>query len=274
VIDMSIVNSVSIGPMVQAAAIVCISASSALLPPHFVAQNAVPQQSPIIQSRVPSSMDGPVQLTDENLGDLYMVRNRYEAAAKSYMQAEPKTPQIWNKLGIAYQQMYNMELARRSYKVSLRLNPNSSDVVNNMGTVYYSLRDFKTAERYYRKAIKMSPASALLYKNLGTDLLAEDKFQKGWECYQTALSIDPNIFEKNNNPHIGEPTSSHNLGALNYFLAKSYANLGQKDRAIEYLRLAIDEGFINRKKVLADKEFASLHGFDAFEELVSDAPRQ
>jgi tetratricopeptide (TPR) repeat protein len=143
-----------------------------------------------------------------------------------------------------------------------------------MGTVFYSEKDFHASERYYRRALKINPASALIYKNLGTNLLAEDKFKKGWDCYQTAISIDPNIFEKSNNPHIGEPTPTHNLGAMNYFLAKSYASVGMKDRAIQYLRLAINEGFIDRKKVMADKEFASLHGSDAFEELVSDRRRQ
>jgi tetratricopeptide (TPR) repeat protein len=259
-------------PVTRLVAILALAAPVALLPHSASAQNAIPQQSPVIESRTPS--DSPAQLTDEGLGDLLMVRNRFEAAAKAYMQAEPKTSQVWNKTGIAYQQMYNMEMARRSYKVALRMDPTNGDVINNLGTVSYSEKDFHAAERYYRRALKINPASALIYKNLGTDLLAEDKFKKGWDCYQTALSIDPNIFEKSNNPHIGEPTPSHSLGAMNYFLAKSYASVGMKDRAIQCLRLAMNEGFTDRKKVLADKEFASLHGSDAFEELVSDPRHQ
>jgi len=116
----------------------------------------------------------------------------------------------------------------------------------------------------------VKPKSALIYKNLGTDLLAENKFKKGWDCYQTALAMDPEIFERVNQLRIGEPTSAQKRGAMNYYLAKSYAHAGQPDRAVGYLRMAIDEGFTDRKKVLADKEFASLRGFTPFEMLISE----
>jgi hypothetical protein len=41
------------------------------------------------------------------------------------------------------------------------------------------------------------------------------------------------------------------------------------DRAIEYLRMALNEGFINPKKIVSDSEFASLRGIPAFEELIA-----
>jgi hypothetical protein len=38
--------------------------------------------------------------------------------------------------------------------------------------------------------------------------------------------------------------------------------------------MAIDEGFADRKRVLADKEFASLHGISSFEQLISEQQMQ
>jgi hypothetical protein len=35
------------------------------------------------------------------------------------------------------------------------------------------------------------------------------------------------------------------------------------------LRMAINEGFTNPKKIVADTEFATLHGLPAFEELLA-----
>jgi tetratricopeptide (TPR) repeat protein len=142
--------------------------------------------------------------------------------------------------------------------------------MNNLGSVYYSLKDYSDAERMYRKALKIKPKSALIYKKLGTDLLAENKFKKGWDCYQSALAMDPEIFERVNQLRIGEPTPAQKRGAMNYYLAKSYARVGMPDRAVGYLRMAIDEGFVDRKKVMADKEFAILHGFTPFELLISE----
>jgi Tfp pilus assembly protein PilF len=199
-----------------------------------------------------------------------MVRKQYQAAIESYMQVSPKSASIWNKIGIANQQMFITEEAKKSYRIALKLDPKNPEVMNNLGSVYYSLKEYSYAEHLYRKALKINPKSALIYKNLGTDLLAEDKFKKGWECYQTALSMDPEIFERINQLRIGEPTPTQKRGAMNYYLAKSYARVGMPDLAVGYLRMAIDEGFTDRKKVLADKEFASLRGLSSFERLLAE----
>jgi len=261
------------GRIIQLAALPLLAAIVFANPLPAPAQSAVPAQIPIVQPP-PNYASGQVPagspLSAEEMGDLHMVRKRYQAAAEAYLQVTPKTAGVWNKLGIAYQQIFNLQDARKCYQVALKLDSKNADVMNNLATVNYSLKDYASAERLYRKAVKLSPHSALIYKNLGTNYLAQDKFKKGWESYQSALSIDPEVFERNNQLRIGEPTPTQKRGAMNYYLAKSYAHVGMADRAVDYLRMAIDEGFTDRKKVLADKEFASLHGMSAFEQLLSE----
>jgi Tfp pilus assembly protein PilF len=248
-------------------------AFSVAQPQSLPAQSATPAQVPDFSSSsgsraVPTQTES--TLTPEQVGDLQMARKHYQAALQSYVKVSPKTAAIWNKIGIAQQQLFVTDEARKSYQVALKLDPKNPDVMNNLGSIYYSLKEYGDAERMYRKALKVKPNSALIYKNLGTDLLAQNKFKKGWDCYQTALKIDPEIFERINQLRIGEPTPTQKRGAMNYYLAKSYAQVGMPDRAVGYLRMAIDEGFTDRKKVLADKEFASLHGISAFEQLISE----
>jgi Tfp pilus assembly protein PilF len=250
-----------------------LAALSLALTPALSAQNAIPAQAPATLSQS-SATAGSNQLestlSPEQLGDLQMVRKRYQAAIQAYMQISPKSSSVWNKLGIVNQQMFvNLE-AKKDYENALKIDPKNSDVMNNLGTVYYSLKEYSYAEHMYRKALKVNPKSALIYKNLGTDLLAEDKFKKGWDCYQTALAIDPEIFERINQLRIGEPTPTQKRGAMNYYLAKSYARVGMPDLAVGYLRMAIDEGFIDRKRVMADREFASLHNVVAFQQLIAE----
>jgi len=258
-------------------------ALAALLTPQFPAQTvAQPQAStPALQSGSgAASGAGSVAfqpesaLPPEELGDLQMVRKHYQAALAAYTQISPKSSSVWNKIGIANQQMFiNLE-AEKSYRNALKLDPKNADVMNNLGSVYYSLKEYGQAEHLYKRALKINPKSALIYKNLGTNLLAENKFKKGWECYQTALTIDPGIFERVNQLRIGEPTPAHKRGAMNYYLAKSYARVGMPDLAVNYLRMAIDEGFTDRKRVLADKEFASLRGLTSFEQLIAEQQLQ
>ena len=170
--------------------------------------------------------------------------------------------------------MFSLGEAKKSYEASLRLNPRNPDVLNNLGTVYFALKDYGSAERLYRKALKFNPKSALIYKNLGTDLLAESKNNKGWECYQAALDLDPEVFERANQFRIEEPTSVGKRGAMNYYLAKCYAHSGNVERVVTYLRRAIDEGFTDRKKIMADSEFATLHQIPAFQELLAQSRTQ
>jgi len=41
------------------------------------------------------------------------------------------------------------------------------------------------------------------------------------------------------------------------------------ERAIEYLRSALNEGFASPRKIVADNEFAGLRGVPAFEQLLA-----
>jgi tetratricopeptide (TPR) repeat protein len=210
----------------------------------------------------------------EDRGDSLMAHQRYQAAIEAYKQASHNNASAWNKMGIAYQMMFNLVDANHAYGMSLKLNPKNPVVLNNLGTVYDALRQFHSAEHFYRKALKIDPKSALILKNLGTDLLAQHKYQKGWDTYKAALAVDPTIFDHATRPRVENPASLQDRGAMNFYMAKSCARAGMRDRAIEYLRAAINEGFTNPKKINADTEFASLRGIPEFEQLLAEQKPQ
>lgn len=210
----------------------------------------------------------PVPATPEELGDALMTHQRYQAALEAYKKA-PTSAYVWNMMGIAYQMMFNMQDAMRSYQASIRLAPRNAHVLNNLGTVYDSLKQFRAAERMYGKALKLDPKSALIYKNLGTNLVSQHKYKKGWEAYKTAMSIDPQVFERNGSPRSQNTASTQDRGAMNFYMAKSCVHVGKNEQAIDYLRMALNEGFTTPKKIVADSEFASLRGIPAFEQLLA-----
>ena len=220
-----------------------------------------PAQSPVITPQF--------QPTPEELGDSLMTHQRYQAAIEAYKKNPTNSADLWNKMGIAYQLMFNMDGASRCYQASLKIDPRNAHVLNNLGTIYDSQKQYRAAERIYRKALKIDPKSAVIYKNLGTNLLAQHKYKKGWEVYKTALSIDPQIFDNKTSPHVDNPASAQDRGAMNFYMAKSCVRAGKFDRAIEYLRMALNEGFTNPKKIIADSEFAGLRGIPAFEQLLA-----
>jgi len=244
-------------------------AALASLTPVFFAQPAseapaTPPQAP--QTATP--IDPPP--TPEEVGDALMTHQRYQAAIEAYKKAPASSAAAKNKLGIAYQLMYNFQEALRCYKASLKIDANNPHVYNNLGTVYDGLQQYRNAERMYRKSLKLEPGSSLVMKNLGSDLLAQHKYKQGWESYKAALALDPNIFkDKGTGLRVVNPASISERGAMNYYMAKGCLRAGMTVRAIDYLRMALNEGFTNPKKIAADSEFASLRGLPAFEQLLA-----
>jgi tetratricopeptide (TPR) repeat protein len=209
------------------------------------------------------------QVSDEDLGDTLMAHLHYQAAIDAYKKVPANSAAVLNKMGIAHQMMFNLNDAARCYQASLKIDPTNARVLNNLGTVYDSLKQYGNAERMYRRALKISPNSALILKNLGTDLLAQHKYKKAWEAYKAALVIDPQIFQNRASPRVENPATLQERGAMNYYMARGCVRAGQNDRAIEYLRMALNEGFTTPKKIVADTEFAALRGIPAFERLLT-----
>jgi tetratricopeptide (TPR) repeat protein len=207
--------------------------------------------------------------TPEEVGDALLVRQRYEAAIAAYKKMDPISADVWNKMGIANQLMFNQQEADRCYKESLRLNPMNANALNNLGTLYDSMKRFGDAARMFRKAIEIDPKAALAYKNLGTSLLSQHQYQKGWIAYQKAQALDPEIFRNKVMLRVENPGTAQDRGAMNYFMAKGCVRAGMNDCAIDHLRRALNEGFINVKKIGTDEEFAGLRGVPAFDQLLA-----
>lgn len=229
---------------------------------------APPVPSPAAASR-PSLADPKFEPTPEQVGDSLMAHQRYQAAIEQYKKAPRNSADAWNKMGVAYQLMLNPEEALHCYQMAIKLNPHNAVFFNNLGTIYVSEKQFSSAERTYHKALKIDPKSALIHKNLGTAMLAEHKYKKGWAEYQSSLALDPQIFEHSNSVRVENPASIQDRGAMNYYMAKGCVRAGEKDRAIEYLRMALNEGFTSPKKIIEDSEFAVLRDVPAFQQMIA-----
>jgi tetratricopeptide (TPR) repeat protein len=223
---------------------------------------------------IPTVQPAAHQPTPEQTGDSLAARQHYQAAIEAYSKAPEMTAIIWNKMGISYQMMFNSKDAMRCYRESLKIDPRNAQVLNNLGTVFASLKEYSQSDRLYRKALKVDPHNAPILKNLGTNLLAEKKYDKGWELYQEAIKADPQIFADRSNPKVENPATVQERGAMNYYMALGCARSGYSECALSYLRAALDEGFITRKKVAAAPEFASLKEDPGFQRLMAEPTEQ
>lgn len=223
------------------------------------------------QTRTTSS---PIRnLTPESRGDIFMARKMYREAVETFLEEPKKTAVIYNKVGIAYHQMQQLDAAKKNYEQAVKLKHDYSEALNNIGTVYYAQKNFRRAITYYNRALRINE-SASIYSNLGTAYFARKQYEKATDAYQTAFSMDPEVFERKSN--YGTLLQDRNVeerAKFHYYLAKMYAKAGRTELALQYVRKALEEGFKDKQKLNEDPEFEALRDTPEFKELLTMEPR-
>lgn len=231
-----------------------------LLPPQVVRADSLPQ--------TPAS-NTPATLSAEERGDLLMARQEYLAAIDAYRQA-PVSAVILNKLGIAYHHLFALDEARKDYEKALLIRPNYPEAINNLGAADFAQGHYKESIKLYRKAFKLMPDSAVIAANLGTAYFARGKYQSGLESYQTAFRLDPNVFAGESGQIIPGPSEARDRARQDYCIAQLFAEAGDQDHALDYLRKALNDGFRDRNRLMQDTDFAQLRKTPAFAQLMAE----
>ena len=213
------------------------------------------------------------QLTTEQRGDIFMARKMYREAIETYRES-PETALLVNKIGIAYHQLTELDMAARCYQRAIKLDPKFSQAINNLGTIYYSRQSYRRAIGQYKKVLRIAPDSASTLANLASAYFARKQYELASENYSKAVMIDPGIFEHRSG--VGTTVRDQSVGdrpTYFYFLAKTFAKAGIKDQALSYIRKSLEEGFKERKKFISDPEFAGLQKDPEFQKIMESEPK-
>jgi tetratricopeptide (TPR) repeat protein len=213
------------------------------------------------------------KLTPEMRGDIFMARKMFREAIDKFRECPPSAG-VDNKIGIAFHQLLQLDLAKKNYEAAVKLDPKFPQAINNLGTVYYSRKNYRKAMKCYRKALKLNPQSASIWVNLGSAYFAKHDIKRAAQCYDKAMAIDPLVFEhRSSYGTLLEERSVEDRAKFHLYLAKAYAQRGDKDKALIYLRKALEEGLKERKKIPEMPEFASIKTDQAFKELLIQDPK-
>ena len=242
-------------------------------------EGSAPVQTPS-QVSVAGTQPTTRPLTAEEMGDLFMARKQYYEAAQTYKQLtdkEPRNAVYLNKLGIALHQQEALSLALKCYQRAMKYDPHYADAENNIGTVWYQRKKYGKAIKAYEKAIKMRDDMPVLYSNLGYAYFGDKRYEESIAAFRIALSKDPQFFEHNSsrNGSLLQDRSVSDRGRFYFLLAKSFAESGNQERAILYLRKAKDEGFATFiADVKKDKAFAALLKNEEVQNLIAPKPAE
>lgn len=187
------------------------------------------------------------------------------------LQADPKNAEIANMLGLAYLQLRDPGAAVSYLKRASKLAPQDPRPYNNIGAALHLRKDYKGAIKYYKKAIEMDPKYLLAMYNLGNAYFARKMFLQGIDTMHKIVQIDPEYLMKEELAmEIG--VSDLDRAEQLFFIAKLYIQAGDKDKAIHFLKMSIDKGFKDIKKIAKDKDFDPLREDPRFQALTGAAP--
>jgi len=241
--------------------------------PPFAPHN---MQSPTQAEAEPVIVVRP-DISDEKMADLYMARKDYREAANLYKRLsdqEPRNPVYLNKLGIALHQQTALGAALKYYERAAKVDPLYADAENNVGTIWYQRKKYGKAIKAYQKAIAMRSDMAVLHSNLGYAYFADKKYEEAIASFRRALSIDPQLFEHGTSRtgSLLQDRSVSDRGRFYFLLAKSFAQAGNVDRCLLYLRKAKEEGYKSLSEVQTDPAFSSVLKLPAMEEILAPKP--
>lgn len=212
----------------------------------------------------------------ETQGDQLRLEKRYLDSIDFYNVALKKQPSalLWNKEGMAYLQLQNHDkAAAKCFDHAIRLDRLAPEGYNNRGYVEQAEKNYDKAIKYYSKAVKLKPDDALFYYNMGSSYFGKHDYKMAAQEYKTAFTLDPNIFIRVSRIGImAQATSPEDRASFSFMVAKMYAQAGDIEQALEYLRKAMENGYKHIKEVYTDSEFATLRTDKRFEELMAQKP--
>lgn len=137
----------------------------------------------------------------------------------------------------------NFKEAINVYMNALKYNPDNYDIYYNMGIAYTRLNDFQNAKICYEKAAEINSMLYNGYYNLGIISLLYDDLDEAEKYFMEALK--------------GEDVEPESY----YHLSRIYAIKGEKEKAINYLNLAVQLDPTLSKKAIADPVFIPIQRF-------------
>jgi len=252
-----------------------LATAMAAAPSLSVAQTPGRPASPPTYSS--SDAPTPAVLSIGERADIFIARRNYPAAIDLLNDAVHQhraDAGIYNRLGIAYQQVSNLGQSEKNYKRAIRLDRHNATYLNNLGTVYYMRRKYKDAVKQFTEALQYNSTTAAYFVNLGGAEFALKQFQPALAAYRQALRIDPDsLFPTTGASPIVQDITGQDTPRFHYDLSRLFCSMGMLDDAVHQFRQAYEQHYSGIKASLTDPEFAPLRQRPEYQALMMPAPK-
>ena len=133
---------------------------------------------------------------------------------KRGVEADPKTKNGWNELGIAYLDAWQDDLALDAFQKQIEVAPYHQYAFENIGRIYLRERKYEEAIKWSNKQIDIDPLNKQAHRNIGIALLEQHKYAEALPVLEKSASLDPDNVD------------------VQVRLGQAYLNLDQDERAM------------------------------------------
>jgi tetratricopeptide (TPR) repeat protein len=209
--------------------------------------------------------------TDEQKGDLARINKEYDSAVAYYQKAlrtRPKDSMLYSKLAIAEFELGEKSAARKHLEQAVKLNPHDAVAFNNLGVIDLTDKKYKASVNHLKQALALNEANATAHVNMAEAWMGLKEVDRAMTEYSRALELNKDILNSDNGGVVAQVTTPEQRAYISFLIAKFYAQKGNIDGALEYLRRAKDDRFPDLARVYNEKEFAALWTDPRLEKIV------
>ena len=169
------------------------------------------------------------------------------------LQADPRQPVAWHRLGVIAHQLGKVESAVDHIAKALAIDPDYVEAHNSLGNALKDIGEIDAALASYRTALVLAPDTAELHCNLGTALAEIGDLDAAVASFRHAIALKPDFSEahrhlagmKKHSAHDGDIRAMEQAYAqpdiadrhhmhLAFGLGKAYEVLRQYDAAFTF----------------------------------------
>ena len=197
----------------------------------------------------------------EEKGDLDRLHKDYESAVSHYESAlriNTKSPDLYNKMGIAELQLNERALSRKYFIRALKYNPQFFAALNNLGVLDLLDRRYKASISYLKQALALDETNAHTHLNLANAWMGLGNIDYAMTEYSRALELDADVLSTSPEGVVAQVSTPEQRARISFLIAKSYMKRGNLDGALEYLRRAKDGHYPDMASVYKDPAFTAL----------------
>lgn len=124
------------------------------------------------------------------LPKVYYLTGQSQKGLDSLIKLADKGWQDFLYLGLIYEDIGNVELARKNYLNSVKLHPNTI-ALYRLGKSYYRSKDYGLAANFFKQVITLDASIRLSYYYLGDSLNKLALYSQAYDCYSKVINFYP-----------------------------------------------------------------------------------